>query len=138
MEQECLGAIGKGDCNKRGKYQRGLGGSGIEKGQRRQPWDMELEGLMELERFWVKGIWMRERTLSVISWDCLFLTPVRRNPSPSHIAVISRADCYLHQAAPPALPPVRDRSLLNTLRKEAEVTLKGSPFALISILNLQA
>lgn len=113
MEQKCLGAIGKGDCNKRGKHQRGLRDSGNEKGQRRQCWDMELEGLMELEMSWVKGIWMRERALSVISWDCLFLTPVSGNASPSHIA-ISQADCYLQLAAPPALPPAHDPSLLNT------------------------
>lgn len=42
---------------------RGVWEARSEKGQRRQCWDMELEGLMELERFWVKGIWMRERAL---------------------------------------------------------------------------
>lgn len=104
MEQECLGATGKGDCNKQSKYQRGLGGSGSEQGQRTQHWDMELEGLMELERFWVKGIWVRQRVLSVTSWDCLFLTPVRGDPSPSHIAVISQAHCYLQQGSPCLAP----------------------------------
>lgn len=111
------------------KYQRGLGGSGSEQGQRTQHWDMELEGLMELERFWVKGIWVRERVLSVISWDRLFLTPVRGDASPSHIAVVNQAHCYLQQAAPPALPPVRDPSLLSTVQG-ATSDFKGVSFCL--------
>lgn len=90
---------------------------------------MELEGLMDLERFWVKGIWMRERALSVISWDCLFLTPVRAHPSPSHIAVISQADCYLQQTAPPVLLPVHDPSLLNN-EERGRSGFKGVTFCL--------
>lgn len=90
---------------------------------------MELEGLMELERFWVKGIWMRERALSVISWDCLFLTLVRRDPSPSHTAVISQADCYCSRLL--TLPcPLYMTHLCPTLRKEAEVTLNRVTFCL--------
>lgn len=84
---------------------------------------------MKLERFWVKGIWMRERALSVISWDCLFLTAVGADPSPRHIAVICRADCYLQQAAPPALPPVHDPSLLNT-EERGRRDFKGATFCL--------
>lgn len=38
MEQECLGAVGKGDCKKQESYQRGVEGSGIQKGKRRQGW----------------------------------------------------------------------------------------------------
>lgn len=132
-QQECSGATGKGDCNKQGKYQRGLGGSGSRKGQRRQRWDMELEGLMELERFWVKGIWMRERALSVISWDCLFLTPVRADPS--HIAIISQADCYLQQTVPPSLPPLHDPSLLNT-EEGGRSDFKGVTFCFSSYSEL--
>jgi len=103
---ECLGAVGKRDCNKLGRYQRGVEGSGFGEGWRRRGWGCGIRSINGAgEALAKRGIWMREKALSVISWDDDFVTPSRADPSPSHISIISQAGCYLQQAASLCLTP---------------------------------